>query len=151
MAAAPDSVPRTSEIGIDLSVLAFTLGISVLAVFLFALAPMAQVRRTESGRLAAERKPAGNRRQAAIFCARLWSSLKSLSPLVLVVGSGLMLRAFWKLRNVELSFDPQGVLLLQRRSSGERIQRSRPAAIFSIALEEKLSRSAGREVRLDGH
>jgi hypothetical protein len=61
MAAAPDSVPRTGEIKIDLLVLAFTLGVSVLAV-------------------------------------------------VLVVGSGLMIRAFWKLRSVDIGFNPFGVL-----------------------------------------
>src|SRR5258708_39623932 len=41
---APDSVPRTGEIHVDLRVLAFTLALAVMAVFLFCLAPLAQTR-----------------------------------------------------------------------------------------------------------
>src|SRR4029450_8676431 len=40
---APDSVPRTEEIGVGLPVLAFTIAVAVVAVFLFGLAPLAQV------------------------------------------------------------------------------------------------------------
>src|SRR5258705_2853266 len=41
---APDSVPRTGEIHVDPRVLVFTLALSVIAVFLFGLAPLAQIR-----------------------------------------------------------------------------------------------------------
>jgi putative ABC transport system permease protein len=44
IAVTPDSVPRTGEIKLDLAVLAFTLGVSILAVFIFALAPLARLR-----------------------------------------------------------------------------------------------------------
>jgi hypothetical protein len=40
---APDSVPRTEEIGVGLPVLAFTIAVAIVAVFLFGLAPLAQV------------------------------------------------------------------------------------------------------------
>ena len=40
---APDSVPRTGEIHVDPRVLAFTVALSVIAVFLFGLAPLAQI------------------------------------------------------------------------------------------------------------
>ena len=40
---APDSVPRTEEISVGLPVLGFTIAVSIVAVFLFALAPLAQV------------------------------------------------------------------------------------------------------------
>ncbi len=109
IAAAPDSVPRTGEIKIDLLVLAFTLGVSVLAVFVFALAPMLQL---GEGNLANWLHGASLRTTGAgnsLLRKGLVISEIALA-VVLVVGSGLMVRAFWKLRNVDLGFNPQQVL-----------------------------------------
>jgi putative ABC transport system permease protein len=40
---APDSVPRTEEIGVGLPVLAFTIAVAIVAVFLFGFVPLVQV------------------------------------------------------------------------------------------------------------
>src|SRR5262245_26922296 len=141
MAAAPDSVPRTSEIRVDLLALAFTLGISILAVFLFALAPMAQLR---------ERNLAGWLHGASLrttgasshFLRKVLVIAEIALALVLVVGSGLMIRAFWKLRHVELGFNPQGVLsfsIALPPSSYKVPDQLR----FSQSLQEKLSALPG--------
>lgn len=109
MAVAPDSVPRTGEIQIDGLALAFTLGISVLVVFLFALAPMAQLR---EGNLAGWLRGASLRTTGASnhLLRKILVVTEIALAVVLVVGAGLMIRAFWKLQNVELGFNPQGVL-----------------------------------------
>jgi predicted permease len=110
MAAAPDSVPRTGEIRIDLLVLAFTLGVSTLAVFIFALAPMAQLReRNLTEWLHGSGKGAGGGASSQLLRKGLVITEIALA-LVLVVGSGLMLRAFWKLRSVDLGFNPFSAL-----------------------------------------
>jgi putative ABC transport system permease protein len=110
MAAAPDSVPRTGEIKIDLLVLAFTLGVSALAVFIFALAPMAQLReRNLAGWLHGSGKGVGGGASSQLLRKGLVVTEIALA-LVLVVGSGLMIRAFWKLRGVDLGFNPFGSL-----------------------------------------
>jgi putative ABC transport system permease protein len=110
MAAAPDSVPRTGEIRIDLLVLAFTLGVSTLAVFIFALAPMAQLReRNLAEWLHGSGKGAGVGASSQLLRKGLVVTEIALA-LVLVVGSGLMLRAFWKLRSVDLGFNPFSAL-----------------------------------------
>jgi putative ABC transport system permease protein len=110
MAAAPDSVPRTGEIRIDLLVLAFTLGVSTLAVFIFALAPMAQLReRNLAGWLHGSGKGVGGGAGSQLLRKGLVVTEIALA-LVLVVGSGLMIRAFWKLRSVDLGFNPFGAL-----------------------------------------
>jgi predicted permease len=109
MTAAPDSVPRTGEIRIDLPVLAFTLGISILAVFIFAVAPMAQLR---EGKLAYWLHGAGLRTTGAgSHMLRKGLVITEIAlAVVLIVGSGLMIRAFWKLRQVDLGFDPFNTL-----------------------------------------
>jgi putative ABC transport system permease protein len=110
MAAAPDSVPRTGDIKIDLLVLAFTLGVSTLAVFIFALAPMAQLReRNLAEWLHGSGKGVGGGASSQLLRKGLVVTEIALA-LVLVVGSGLMLRAFWKLRSVDLGFNPFNAL-----------------------------------------
>jgi putative ABC transport system permease protein len=110
MAAAPDSVPRTGEIKIDFLVLAFTLGVSALAVFIFALAPMAQLReRNLADWLHGSGKGSGAGASSQLLRKGLVVTEIALA-LVLVIGSGLMLRAFWKLRSVDLGFNPFGAL-----------------------------------------
>jgi putative ABC transport system permease protein len=107
--AAPDSVPRTGDIRIDLLVLAFTLGISILAVLIFALAPMAQLR---EGRLAHWLHGAGLRTTGVgSHLLRKGLVITEIAlAVVLIVGSGLMIRAFWKLQQVDLGFDPFNTL-----------------------------------------
>src|SRR5262249_56394020 len=110
MAAAPDSMPRTGEIKIDLLVLAFTLGVSTLAVFIFALAPMAQLReRNLAGWLHGSGKGVGGGASSQLLRKGLVVTEIAVA-LVLGVGSGLMIRAFWKLRSVGLGFYPFSAL-----------------------------------------
>ena len=110
MAIAPDSVPRTGEIRIDLWVLAFTVGISVLAVIAFGLAPMLQLRdRGLSSWLHGSSHRASGGGQRAWLRKSLVVVEVALA-VILVVGSGLMIRAFWKLQQVNLGFSPQSVL-----------------------------------------
>jgi predicted permease len=106
---APDSIPRTGEIRVDLLVLAFTLGLSVVAVFLFALAPLAQIRETNLAnwiRGASQRAigAGGQTLRKALVVVEIALAV------VLVIGSGLMIRAFWKLQQVNTGFEPRGVL-----------------------------------------
>ncbi|HEY6120510.1 MAG TPA: FtsX-like permease family protein, partial [Pyrinomonadaceae bacterium] len=105
----PDSVPRAGEIRVDPRVLAFTLGLSVVAVFLFALAPLAQIRETNLAnwiRGASQRAIGGG---GQVIRKTLVIAEIALA-VVLVIGSGLMIRAFWKLQQVNTGFEPGGVL-----------------------------------------
>jgi putative ABC transport system permease protein len=142
MAAAPDSVPRTGEIKIDLLVLAFTLGVSTLAVFIFALAPMAQLReRNLADWLHGSGKGTGAGASSQLLRKGLVVTEIALA-LVLVVGSGLMLRAFWKLRNVDLGFDPFGALsfTVELPSSAYPVQEQ---LRFTESLQAKLASIPG--------
>src|SRR6185369_12466609 len=106
---APDSVPRTGDIRVDLPVLGFTLALSVVAVFIFALAPLAQIREHN---LANWIRGAGQR-SIGVGGQTLRKALvvtEIALAVVLVIGSGLMIRAFWKLQQVNVGFQPRGVL-----------------------------------------
>jgi putative ABC transport system permease protein len=141
LATAPDSIPRTSEVHIDLAVLAFTLGISIFSILIFALAPMLQLR---EGNLA--RWLHGSSRGSVGASSQLLRKALVVTEIamavVLVVGSGLMIRALWKLQRVNLGFDPNGVMSFSvslpasKYPVPERIR-------FARALEEKLAAIPG--------
>jgi len=100
----PDSIPRSQGIGVDLTVLAFTLAIAVVTGVLFALAPMLHLRQASvSGSL----KEAGARTSSRSAKARLRGGLVIVEvalAVILVVGAGLLLRSFWNLMNVDAGF-----------------------------------------------
>jgi len=138
---APDSVPRTEEIGVGLPVLAFTIAVAVVAVFLFGLAPLAQV---SERNLANWIRGAGQRaiRGGGQTLRKSLVVTEIALAVILVIGSGLMIRAFWKLQQVNSGFDPKGVVSFSlnlpsvKYKAPERLQ-------FINALEQKLSTIPG--------
>ena len=133
---APDSVPRTEEIGVGLPVLAFTIAVAIVAVFLFGLAPLAQV---SERNLANWIRGAGQRaiRGGGQALRKGLVITEIALAVILVIGSGLMIRAFWKLQQVNTGFDPAGVVSFSlnlptaKYKSPERQQ-------FVDSLEQKL-------------
>ena len=133
---APDSVPRTEEIGVGLPVLGFTIAVAIVAVFLFGLAPLAQV---SERNLANWIRGAGQRaiRGGGQALRKSLVVAEIALAVILVIGSGLMIRAFWKLQQVNTGFDPAGVVSFSlnlptaKYKAPERLQ-------FVDALEQKL-------------
>lgn len=106
---APPDLPRTGDIGIDLTVLLFTVTLAMLAGLGFGLAPALQAVRPAPGEhLAGGRGASADRRQATVR-AWLMASEVALS-LVLVAGAGLMLRSLASLQSVNPGFDARGVV-----------------------------------------
>ena len=138
---APDSVPRTEEIGVGLPVLAFTIAVAIVAVFLFGLAPLAQV---SERNLANWIRGAGQRaiRGGGQALRKGLVVAEIALAVILVIGSGLMIRAFWKLQQVNTGFDPAGVVSFSlnlptvKYKNAQRLQ-------FVNALEQKLSTIPG--------
>ena len=138
---APDSVPRTEEIGVGLPVLAFTIAVAIVAVFLFGLAPLAQV---SERNLANWIRGAGQRaiRGGGQTLRKGLVITEIALAVILVIGSGLMIRAFWKLQQVNTGFDPAGVVSFSlnlptvKYTNPERLQ-------FVDSLEQKLSTIPG--------
>jgi putative ABC transport system permease protein len=138
---APDSVPRTEEIGVGLPVLGFTIAVAVVAVFLFGLAPLAQV---SERNLANWIRGAGQRaiRGGGQALRKSLVVTEIALALILVIGSGLMIRAFWKLQQVNTGFDPEGVVSFSlnlpavKYDNNQRLQ-------FANALEQKLGSLPG--------
>jgi putative ABC transport system permease protein len=107
------SFPQMADVSMDLRVLAFTLSISVLSGVLFGLAPSLQLSRPDLNTMLRDegRGSAGSRKRdrarSALVVAQIALSM------VLLVGSGLLVRSFIRLRTASPGFEPKGTLTIQ--------------------------------------
>jgi putative ABC transport system permease protein len=111
----PESVRRMGEIKLDATVLVFTLVLSVLTGLLFGLAPALSATKlnlNESLKDGAH-SVSGGRRQHRLRGALV--VLEVALALLLLTGSGLLLKSFAKLRSVELGFNPDRLLTMSLR------------------------------------
>jgi putative ABC transport system permease protein len=104
LAVAPASLPRLDEIGIDGAVLAFTFAISILAGLLFGLFPVFKYVRPQlagslraGGRSISQSKERHRARNTLVV-------IQVALAMVLLVGSGLMIRTFQALERVNPGF-----------------------------------------------
>ncbi|HEX6306856.1 MAG TPA: ABC transporter permease [Longimicrobiales bacterium] len=113
LATNPRGIPRALEIGLDANVLLFTLAVAIATGLLFGLAPALHLTRrsvTQSLRDGTGRTTASGARQQV---RRLLVVSEVALAVVLVVGSGLMLRSFAELQKVDPGFEPDGLLSFQ--------------------------------------
>ncbi len=106
------SLPTLHGIGIDAWVLVFTLGVSVITGLLFGLVPAFQAWRTDVNVALKEdsRGDTGGQRQ---WLRHLLVVSEVALALVLLIGAGLLIKSFSRLRNVNPGFQTDGVLTFQ--------------------------------------
>jgi putative ABC transport system permease protein len=114
LALVPANAPRMSEVHIDGSVLAFTAGAALLTSLVFGLAPVfhlggGNVQAALAG--AATRSATGG--VARQRFRRALTVLEIALAVVLVVGSGLMLKSFERVLRVDPGFQPRGLLTFE--------------------------------------
>ena len=106
-------IPRADEIAMDWRVLAFTLVMSLVTGVFFGLAPLAPL--IVSGISESLKDTAASTTAAAgaqLFRRALVAGELAMA-LVLLIGCGLMLRAFWKLQEVHTGLRPDNVITMR--------------------------------------
>jgi putative ABC transport system permease protein len=106
----PRNIPRLGEAGIDATVLAFTLGASVVTAALFGLAPAWQTFNLD---LEASLREGGRGASSGRWHKRLSSGLvvaEVALAFLLLVGGGLLFQSFLRLRGTPLGFQPENVV-----------------------------------------
>jgi putative ABC transport system permease protein len=110
LAAAPPEIPRLGNVGINLTVLAFTLGLAVIVSLGFGLVPTFSALSLDLQRVL---RSGGRTGTPGRYHQRLRDMLvvsELALAVVLVVGAGLLMRSFWTLRHVDPGFNVENVL-----------------------------------------
>eukprot|EP01035_Chromulina_nebulosa_P030698 gene30697-biopygen19681 len=101
-------LPRADEIGLDPFVLAFSLGVAVVAALLIGLYPALQASRTDVGLVLKDTsRGAGGGKAAKAFRHLLVVAQVALS-LALLICAGLLVRSFYNLQQANLGFATAG-------------------------------------------
>lgn len=110
LAAAPADIPRVSEVGINGTVLGFTLGIAVIVSLGFGLVPTFAALSLNLQRVlrASGRSASPGRHHRRLRDALVVAELAL--AVVLVVGAGLLVRSFWTLSQVNPGFNAENVM-----------------------------------------
>ncbi len=135
---APSNLPRLDEIGIDGSVLGFTVGITLLSALLFGLAPaLKRVSPAMVGSLiqSGSRSSTGRDRRLARNGLVV---MQTAIALILLIGSGLLVRSFWQIRNINPGFDARDVLTFRISLPSAEYPEATTVAAFHQQLLERI-------------
>jgi predicted permease len=117
---APATLPRREVIGVDAIAALFAVGAALVCAIAVSLVPAWQATRTSA--VSALKQDPASSRSAATIRGALAAGQLALS-LVLLIGAGLMGRAFVSLRSVPLGFDADRALTMTIALHGQRFNR----------------------------
>jgi len=112
LALAPENTPNLARIGLDKTVLLFTLGVALLTSLLSGLLPAWHASRAELQTALKEggRSTAGSSRERA---RKTLLVVEVSLALVLLVGAGLLVRSMYNLLRVDPGFNPDNLLTMR--------------------------------------
>ncbi|MFI5311295.1 MAG: ADOP family duplicated permease [Gemmatimonadales bacterium] len=135
VAMSPTGLPRLEAIHVSGSVLAFALAVTTFVGVLFGMVPALHASRADVHQAIKQ----GTRRTAATSRLTRGSLVVAevALALVLLVGSGLLLRSMERLLSVSPGFEPAQVLTMQVQAGGARLSNDTLVrAFYSRALDE---------------
>jgi putative ABC transport system permease protein len=139
-----DSVPPTAIVRIDATVLGFTFLVSLLTGLLFGVVPALRTAKLNLSDALKE----GAKSSEATFKNRTRSLLvvfESALAVVLLIGSGLLVRSLIALQNVNPGFDAKNVLTMRVDLPRGKYDTAEKSSSFFQQLEQRLSGTPGIE------
>ncbi|MCI0433863.1 MAG: ABC transporter permease [Gemmatimonadetes bacterium] len=135
---APSSLPRLDAIGLDASVVIFTIMVATLAALGFGGLSFLRFRADSAvaGVLEGGRRTTASRKRHRTRHAMVVGQVAL--ALVLLAGAGLLLRSFQRLTDVDPGFDPEGVVAFDVGLPAARYLRNEQAVAFYDALLERV-------------
>jgi putative ABC transport system permease protein len=137
------SLPRAAELSIDLRVLLFTVAATILTGVLFGLAPLVPVAVANLHDSLKDTAGSSTGTAGAEFFRRLLVAGELSLALILLVGCGLMVKAFWRLQEVNTGMNPANVLTMTVALPPGAYSKENRDQIFWTTLEEHLARIPG--------
>ncbi len=146
LALAPEDLPRLSDVALDGRALAFTAALSLLTGLGFGLFPALQASNIRGPNLNETLKDAGRGSTDDGRRRLIRGSLVVLEvalALVLLVGAGLLIKSFLRLRSVDPGFNPAGALTAQIPLSQRKYPEDSQRVAFYTQLIEKVAALPG--------
>jgi putative ABC transport system permease protein len=140
-----DRFPRSTETRLDLTVLGYTVMISLLTGILAGIVPALRLTKTnvneaiKQGLGRTDGDSGGNRTREALVVSEVALSL------LLLIGAGLMLRSLWNLRGVDPGLDARNVLTMSVSVQGAKYTSVRQITDFYGRLLDRVRRLPGVE------
>lgn len=107
------NLPSMAGVRMDLPVLAFTVAISLASGILFGLAPALQLSKPDLNTVLRDEGRGGTGSRGRNRARSLMVIAQVALSMVLLVGSGLLIRSFVRLQTVNLGFDPARILTMR--------------------------------------
>jgi putative ABC transport system permease protein len=141
--APPFSLPSEADVSIDLNILLFTLGISLLTALLFGLAPAIHATRVDP---ASSMKEGGRSATTGAGRARLRSALivsEVALAFVLLAGAGLLVGSFFRMLQVDTGFTSDNVITAHLPIARDRFPHPEQLLQYVRLLDDRLRSSPG--------
>jgi putative ABC transport system permease protein len=140
---APSNVPHLQDARLDVRVLLFALGISLLTGVLFGLAPVLAAFRVSLEETLKETAGYGSTGTGVRRAQRVLMVAEISLAIVLLTGAGLLVKSFRNLTSVQTGFDSEGVLTARVALPLERYQSIDQQRSFFQQLVERLQALPG--------
>jgi predicted permease len=134
-------IPRLDEIRLDGWVLAFNMGVSLATGMLFGLAPAIQLSRARAAWNWRDAVARGSARTGALRSILVMAEVAL--ALVLLIGAGLLVRSFQKLRTTNLGFRPENVMALSVELNGKAYESAARIQRFDDEVLDRIARLPG--------
>lgn len=139
----PPNMNRSPDVGIDVRVLVFALLLSLFTSFIFGLAPALQATKSDLNETLKEggRGNAGGSKQNRLRSLLVISEVAI--ALVLLIGSGLMIKSFMRLQNVNPGFNPENLITLELQLPQNRYGEKTRQTAFQQQLVQRVGEIPG--------
>lgn len=143
VAVAPESIPNLSVVKLDTTALMFTAGLSLLTAMFFGLIPALRFSTPRLvGALRQTGGIGGNQRRLG---RDLLVLVQTAAALVLLVGSGLLMRSFWTLSHVDPGYETQDIFSFQVAPDRDELRDGPSFAAFHQGFMEQVAAMPGVE------
>ena len=140
----PHDLVNLQGIGLNPTVLAWTLGVSLAVGIIFGIAPALQASRLRLDEALKEGgKGGGGQGGRNTRLRNVWVVAEFALALMLLVSAGLLVRSFTRLRNIDTGFNRNNVLTMVVRLAGTKYREDPPIVGFFRQATERISALPG--------